>query len=186
MRTARAFTTWQTAIGSFGIAWGEHGIVGVLLPDAREMQTPAYLLRRFPGAVPAPPPSDVARAMTAMTALLDGDEDADARLADVVLDLDGVPAFHRRVYAAVRDIPPGRTQTYGEVAARVGDGAGPGAAQAVGQAMASNPFPIVVPCHRVVAANGRPGGFSAAGGVEAKLRMLRIEGAPAGGAPTLF
>ena len=182
MSSATGFILFDTPIGTCAIAWGARGIAGVLLPDARELQTRAYLLRRFPGATETDdPPPAITEAIAAIGRLLSGDPDD---LQSVALDLDRVPPFHRRVYEAIRHIPPGETRTYGEVAALVGEG--PGAAQAVGQAMGANPFPIVVPCHRVVAANGRPGGFSAPGGVDTKLRMLRIEGAPAGGAPTLF
>jgi methylated-DNA-[protein]-cysteine S-methyltransferase len=182
MRSATGFTLFDTPIGTCAIAWAERGIAGVLLPDARELQTRAYLLRRFPGAIGTDtPPPHVAEAIAAIVGLLSGTRDD---LTFIELDLERVPPFHRRVYEAIRRIPPGETRTYGEVATLVGDG--PGAAQAVGQAMGANPFPIVVPCHRVVAANGRPGGFSAAGGVDTKLRMLRIEGAAAGGEPTLF
>jgi methylated-DNA-[protein]-cysteine S-methyltransferase len=182
MSSATGFTLFDTPIGTCAIAWGERGIAGILLPDARELQTRAYLLRRFPGATESDaPPPHVAEAIAAIVGLLSG---RPGDLTAIELDLDRVPPFHRRVYEAIRHIPPGETRTYGEVAALVGDGMG--AAQAVGQAMGANPFPIVVPCHRVVAANGRPGGFSAPGGVDTKLRMLRIEGAPAGGAPTLF
>ena len=88
--------------------------------------------------------------------------------------MDGVPEFHRRVYEAARAIPPGNTLSYGDIAKRVG---APGAARAVGQALGRNPFPIVVPCHRVLAAGGKIGGFSAQGGVATKRRMLAIEGA---------
>jgi methylated-DNA-[protein]-cysteine S-methyltransferase len=182
MSSATGFTLFDTPIGTCAIAWGDRGIAGILLPDARELQTRAYLLRRFPGAAETEePPAAVVAAIAAIRGLLSGTPDD---LAAIELDLDRVPPFHRRVYEAIRRIPPGETRTYGEVAALVGDGVG--SAQAVGQAMGANPFPIVVPCHRVVAANGRPGGFSAPGGVDTKLRMLRIEGAPAGGAPTLF
>jgi methylated-DNA-[protein]-cysteine S-methyltransferase len=94
-----------------------------------------------------------------------------------------VPEFHRRVYELTRAIPPGQVLTYGEVAARLGE---PGAARAVGQALGRNPFAPVIPCHRVLAAGGKPGGFSAEGGAVTKLRMLEIEGAPLGGGPGLF
>ncbi len=94
--------------------------------------------------------------------------------------MERVPEFNRRVYAVARAVPPGETITYGEIAERIGER---GAAQAVGQALGRNPFPIVVPCHRVLAADGGLGGFSAHGGVATKRRMLAIEGA---GAPTLF
>jgi methylated-DNA-[protein]-cysteine S-methyltransferase len=96
----------------------------------------------------------------------------------VALDMEGVPPFHRRVYEAARQVPPGQTLSYGEIAARAGS---PGSARAVGQALGRNPFAILVPCHRVLAANGKLGGFSANGGVDTKRRMLAIEGAkPAG------
>ena len=97
--------------------------------------------------------------------------------------MNGVPEFHQRVYAIAREIQPGRTLSYGEIAARLGD---PSLARAVGQALGQNPFPIVVPCHRVLAANGKTGGFSAPGGVSTKLRMLEIERARASAIPTLF
>lgn len=104
-----------------------------------------------------------------MVALLRG-EPRDLR--DLPLELDGLPEFQRRVYEIARTIPPGSTLSYGELARRMGV---PGAARAVGQALGKNPFPIVVPCHRVLAAGGKMGGFSAAGGVSTKARMLRIE-----------
>src|SRR5262249_61450420 len=95
----------------------------------------------------------------------------------VRLDRTGVPAFRRRVYEAARTIPPGQTLSYGEVAACAGS---PGAARAVGQALGKNPFAIVVPCHRVLAAGGRVGGFSAQGGIATKLRLLALQSAPDG------
>ena len=102
---------------------------------------------------------------------------------DVALDLREIPAFHRRVYDIARHIPPGATLSYGEVAQRLGE---PGAARAVGQALGRNPFPIVVPCHRVLAAHARSGGFSAPGGVATKLKLLMIERARFGNDPGLF
>jgi len=104
-------------------------------------------------------------------------------LASVVLDMSGVPPFHRRVYEMARTIAPGCTMSYGELASRLGV---PGSARAVGQALGRNPFPIVVPCHRVLASSGKPGGFSASGGVGTKLRMLALEGAHAGAVDPAF
>ena len=118
--------------------------------------------------------------MARIVALLNGMPDD---LADVLIDLAGVPAFDRRVYAVARSILPGATLTYGEVALRLGE---PHAARAVGQALGANPWPIVVPCHRVLAAGGKAGGFSAPGGLRTKLRLLQIEGAVLGGTPGLF
>src|SRR5207245_8475160 len=100
-------------------------------------------------------------------------------LSVIVLDMERVSPFHRRVYEAARAIPAGATLSYGDVATRLG---APGAARAVGQALGRNPFAIVVPCHRVLAAGGKVGGFSANGGITAKLRLLSIEGAQANGA----
>ena len=143
---------------------------------------------RLPGAgVPArragvdrPLPPTVQRAIDGIRALLGGQA---VDLGFVELDFDGVADFDRRVYEEIRSIPPGRTMTYGEVATRLGE---PGAARAVGQALGRNPFAIVVPCHRVVAAGAKLGGFSARGGVATKRRLLAIEGAAAAGPPSLF
>lgn len=124
----------------------------------------------MPQSSESQPPPEVAQAISSIVALLDG---ASVDLAGIRLNLRGIPDFRRRVYEAAREVPPGTTVTYGELASRIGQ---PGAARAVGRALGCNPFPIVVPCHRVIAANGRSGGFSAPGGVVTKLRMLAIEG----------
>jgi methylated-DNA-[protein]-cysteine S-methyltransferase len=136
--------------------------------------------RRFPGVAETPPPSWVSAIVVRVQALLKGQPDG---LLDVPLDMTGVPPFHQRVYAVARAIAPGHTLTYGEVAAALGE---PGAARAVGQALGHNPFAPVVPCHRVLAAGARSGGFSATGGVDTKLRMLLAEGARFGREPGLF
>jgi methylated-DNA-[protein]-cysteine S-methyltransferase len=167
--TGQGFTLFDTAIGRCGIAWGERGVVGVQLPEAREIATRARLQSRFPNAAEGTPPPAVQQALTDIVALLGGE----ARdLAAVPLDMEGVPSFHRRVYEVARSIAPGSTLTYGEIAARLGT---PGSARAVGQALGRNPFAIIVPCHRVLAAGGKVGGFSATGGIATKLRMLSIE-----------
>jgi methylated-DNA-[protein]-cysteine S-methyltransferase len=171
----RGYTLFDTALGRCGIAWSERGVAAVELPAADEAATRRRLSRT--GAQEAAPPPDVANAIDAIARLLEGEPDD---LSDVALDMDGVPDFHRRVYDVARAIPPGETRSYGELAAGLGE---PAAAQAVGRALGRNPFPIVVPCHRVLAANGALHGFSAPGGIETKRRMLAIEGA---GAPTLF
>jgi methylated-DNA-[protein]-cysteine S-methyltransferase len=168
---AQKFAMFDTAIGRCGIAWGERGIVGVQLPEAQAPATRARLRRRFPGTVEAPPSSLARRAIARMTALLDGEP---VDLSDLMLDLESLPPFQRRVCEAARAIPVGATLTYGEIATLIGE---PGAARAVGQALGANPFPIIVPCHRVLAAGGKPGGFSAPGGVTTKLRLLATEGA---------
>lgn len=181
MMATAGFTLSTTAIGSSGIAWGPRGIVGAQLPEAAD-QTAATLSRmaaRFPGLMEAEPPPSTQATIEALRAVLAGT--SKDRLLDVVLDESDVPEFHRRVYALTRAIPPGETRTYGEVAEALG---GKGLARAVGQALGRNPFAPIVPCHRVLAADGRPGGFSAPGGALAKLRMLAKEGArPLGTAP---
>jgi methylated-DNA-[protein]-cysteine S-methyltransferase len=169
--TAFGVALFDTAIGRCGIAWAERGIVGVQLPEPAGAER-ARLLRRFPDAVETTPPADVQQAVRGITALLRGEA---AALESVALDMSAVAEFDRCVLEATRRIPRGTTRTYGEIAAEVGD---PGASRAVGQALGRNPFPVIVPCHRVLAAAGRPGGFSAHGGVATKLRMLAIEGAP--------
>ncbi len=174
------FTLFSTPIGRCALVWGGHGLVAVALPAASESVTRRRLSQHFAMAREAPPPADVERTITRVVALLNGVPDD---LSDVPIDLAGVPAFHRRVYELARGIAPGATLTYGEVALRLGE---PHAARAVGQALGANPWPIVVPCHRVLAAGGKAGGFSAPGGLRTKLRLLQIEGAVLGGTPGLF
>jgi methylated-DNA-[protein]-cysteine S-methyltransferase len=171
--TEAGFTLFDTVIGRCGIAWGARGVVGVQLPEAREAEMRARLLRRFPDTREARPPPDVRRALEGIIALLRGEA---SNLSSVTLDMERSPAFHRRVYEIARTIPPGETLSYGEIAARLGV---PGAARAVGQALGRNPFAIIVPCHRVLAAGGKVGGFSANGGITTKLRLLSIEAARA-------
>jgi methylated-DNA-[protein]-cysteine S-methyltransferase len=171
---ASGFTLFETAIGHCGVAWGERGIVGVQLPEAGVPETRERMLHRFPTAAESAPPAEVQAALDRIIALLYG---APSDLSMIALDMNGVPPFHRRVYELARAIPPGRTLSYGDIAAQLG---ARGAARAVGQALGHNPFPIVVPCHRVLAAGGKIGGFSAHGGTATKLRMLAIEGARKG------
>jgi methylated-DNA-[protein]-cysteine S-methyltransferase len=175
------YTVFDTAIGTCGVVWGEHGLTGVHLPDANPARTRASVVRRFRGASPAEPPAQVQQAIDGIVALLRGEK---RDLREIELDFDGVPEFHRRVYQLSRTIPPGATMTYGDIALRLGN---PGTARAVGQALGQNPWPIVVPCHRVLAADGGMGGFSAPGGVATKRRMLEIEGVEGvQAAPRLF
>ena len=173
------FALFDTAIGGCGIVWSPRGIAGVQLPEADERATRGRVLRRYGGAQEAVPPVDVQHAINGIVALMRGEP---RDLSDVVIDNDGVPAFNTRVYAIARTIPPGRTMTYGEIAERLGDKL---LAREVGTALGQNPCPIIMPCHRVLAASGKTGGFSAPGGVVTKLRLLTIEGAQPNG-PTLF
>lgn len=159
---------FETPIGTCAIAWSAAGIVGFQLPEASPAVT-ARRIRERHAAEEADPPAVVQAAIEEVIALLEG-EDRD--LLGIPVDLVGTPEFHRQVYAIAREIRPGATMTYGEIATRLGD---PGAARAVGQALGKNPVPVIVPCHRVLAAGGRTGGFSAHTGTKLKLRLLEIE-----------
>lgn len=170
---------FPTALGACGIVWSEAGLYGVLLPEPDAELARARLMRRYPAAMRAQPTAGMQRVVDGITALLGGDK---RDLRDVVIDDRDTPAFNRRVYAVARTIPPGETLTYGDIAERLGDKL---LARAVGQALGENPCPIVMPCHRVLAASGRTGGFSGTGGVATKLKLLTIEGAQPGG-PGLF
>jgi len=176
--TDRGFALFDTTIGRCGIAWNERGIVAACLP-ADERRLRARLLRRCPGAVEQAPPPAVRRVVERVVALMRGEAED---LSDVALDMDGVPEFNAKIYAIARTVPPGTTITYGEIAKRLGQSD----ARDVGQAMGENPFAPIVPCHRVVAAGGKTGGFSATGGVATKLRLLAIEGAQVEGTLPLF
>ena len=168
---AECYAFFDTVLGRCALTWGKHGILGVQLPEATEGETRVRLLRSLASARETTPPPDVHRTIDEIVALMNGE----ARdLSSIVLDMSAVPEFHRRVYDIARTIPPGRTLTYGDIATRLGE---PGTARAVGQALGRNPFPIIVPCHRVLAASGKLGGFSGSGGKVTKLRMLAIEGA---------
>lgn len=169
MMQADGFALFDTRIGHCGIAWRGRAVVGVQLPEANARATRARLRRLFPDAAETTPPGFVHKAIDSIVALVAGDT---ADLSTISLDMTGVSPFHRKVYEAARDIPPGQTLTYGGIATAIGS---PGSARAVGQALGRNPFAIVVPCHRVVAAGGRTGGFSASGGVATKMRLLDIE-----------
>lgn len=156
------FTLFETAIGTCGLAWNERGVVGVQLPEANASSVAAWLRRRFPASREMSPPARIQRVCDDLVALLAG---APVDLQAVSVDLERSPEFERRVYEVVRTIPAGATLTYGEIATRLGD---PDAVRAVGAALGRNPCPLVVPCHRVVAAGGTLGGFSAYGGVATK------------------
>jgi methylated-DNA-[protein]-cysteine S-methyltransferase len=178
--SAQGFTLFDTVIGRCGLAWGERGLIGVQLPESSPGAAWARLRRRFPEAAEAEPPVEIERIIDRIRDLLAGGRDD---LADVALDLDGQSSFNLRVYAIARAITPGDTSTYGEVAKAMGE---PGAARAVGKALGENPWPIVVPCHRVLGSSGSMGGFSAPGGAETKARLLTLEKAKTNAVPTLF
>jgi methylated-DNA-[protein]-cysteine S-methyltransferase len=178
--TGRQFAIFDTAIGRCGVVWGERGIASVQLPMGDEKKTRNRLHQRHDDLAEASPPATVQFAIDGIVELLAGKPND---LVDVVLDLDGVPDFNRGVYAIARTIPPGKTLTYGDIARKLG---GVELSRDVGQALGRNPCPIVVPCHRVLAAGNKPGGFSANGGVVTKLKMLAIEGAAVNHTPSLF
>ncbi|MCB5175301.1 methylated-DNA--[protein]-cysteine S-methyltransferase [Microvirga lenta] len=174
-----SYTLFDTPIGVCGLAWNERGIAGFQLPEEDVSGMRSRLAKRFPGIRETPPPPDIRAVIDDVAALLGGE----ARdLSAVPLDMDGVPEFDRRIYEIARSIPPGRVLTYGEIASRLRiDNA-----RAIGQALGRNPFTVIVPCHRVVAAGGKLGGFSANGGATTKRRLLAIEGARRDESPTLF
>jgi methylated-DNA-[protein]-cysteine S-methyltransferase len=178
--TDHSFAMFDTAIGRCGIAWSARGINAVQLPMASEEKTRKRIRQRHGDIAESEPTAEVQRAIDGIVELLEGKPND---LSDIALDLGGVPEFDRGVYNIARTIPPGRTMTYGDIAKRLG---GVELSRDVGQALGHNPCPIVVPCHRVLAAGGKPGGFSANGGVATKLKMLAIEGAIVNHTPSLF
>jgi len=152
---------FETALGTCAVDWSDAGITRIFLPGMRAA-----------GRFTREAPETVLAVTVAIVALLDG-ERTDLRW--VILDETGIDAFRRHVYAAAREVPPGVTVSYGDIAHTIGK---PDAPRAVGAALAENPFPIVVPCHRVLSATGELHGFSAPGGIATKRRMLEIERAP--------
>ena len=174
------YTTFETEIGWAGLAWGDKGLVGVVIPERDPAAARRVVLRRFPEAVEAAAPHHVASTIDGIRALLRG---AKTDLSATVLDIARVPEFNARVYEIARTIPPGETLTYGEIATRLGDRL---LARDVGTALGQNPWPIVVPCHRVTAVAGKLGGFSAPGGARTKLKLLAIEGAAVAAQGDLF
>jgi methylated-DNA-[protein]-cysteine S-methyltransferase len=173
MTTNQPLLTFETALGRCGIHWTDIGITRVLLPSAATS-------RQLPLLDAPAVPADVRDAIEGIRAVLEGKR---CDLRDIRLDERGIDPFRRRVYTATRDVEPGTTATYGQVARAIGE---PDAARDVGAALARNPTPVIVPCHRVVAANGALHGFSAPGGIETKRRMLQLEGAPGFGQQVLF
>jgi methylated-DNA-[protein]-cysteine S-methyltransferase len=178
--TEQHFALFETSIGLCGIAWGPRGINGVQLPMGDEEKTRTRIRQRHGDISEQEPTGEGGQAVDRIVNLLAGQADD---LIDIPLDLDGVPDFNRAVYEIARTIPPGKTMTYGDIAKRLG---GVELSRDVGQALGRNPCPIVVPCHRVLAAGNKPGGFSANGGVVTKLKMLEIEGAIINHTPSLF
>ena len=167
---------FDTALGPFGIGWTDRGLARVLLPG----DDAAFMQKRLSvgGARPGEPSRAISALMDRIEDYADGER---VEFSDIALDLSGVPDFHRRAYDVLVGVRWGETLTYGDLARKLGD---INLSRAVGQAMGANPTPLIIPCHRVLASHGKPGGFSAPGGALSKLRMLALEGvsvgAPAG------
>jgi len=176
----RGYTIFDTMIGRCGIAWGDSGVIGVQLPEAREIETRRRLFHLYPEARELRPPLNVELAIDGIVALLRGKA---ADLSEVMLDMTGIPAFNARVYQFTRTVPRGETRTYGEVASSL---RATGAVHSVAQAISRNPFMIVVPCHRVLEAGGYADRISPNGGTISKRRLLSIEGANMTFSKTLF
>lgn len=166
---------FDTAMGFCAIAWSEAGITRFPLPSRSAEAAERSMRRRAPRAEPAAPPEDVAAVVAAAKRYFAGEE---TDFSHIRLDLTGEDAFFARIYAALRRVGWGCTTTYGALAKEVG--APREAARDVGKAMAKNPAPLIIPCHRVLAAGGKIGGFSAPGGSGTKLRMLELEGVRVG------
>jgi methylated-DNA-[protein]-cysteine S-methyltransferase len=180
MASAGCYAVFPTAIGDCAIAWNDAGLSAVWLPEASREALRRRVQRRTPDAIEAQPSGAIAGIVDAIARLLAG---AHGDFDGATLDLAHTDDCDRRVYAATRAIRAGQVLTYGELAAQIGAAA---SARAVGQSLGRNPWPIVVPCHRVVAAGSALGGFSAPGGTATKRRLLAIERARRGDAPDLF
>jgi methylated-DNA-[protein]-cysteine S-methyltransferase len=172
------YIVFEVAGGFSGIGWSCAGIVRFILPARTVQAVERSLLRRLPGAEPGAPLPEVQEAVDAVKRYFEG---APVDFSGVRLDLEGQDELFSRIYAATRRVGWGQTTTYGALAKALG--AGPEVAKDVGQAMAKNPVPLIIPCHRVLAAGGKIGGFSAPGGAATKARMLELEGVQVGSPP---
>jgi methylated-DNA-[protein]-cysteine S-methyltransferase len=178
--SGRAYTIFDTAIGRCAIAWGQAGIVGVQLPETREIETRRRLFQHYPEAREGRPPPNSEAAIEGIVALLRGEI---ADFSDVTLDMGGIHVFDQRVYQITRWIARGETVTYNDVAARLGT---PSAVRSVAQALGRNPFVVIVPCHRVLEAGGYADRMSAHAGLISKRRLLSIEGCGSPNSKTLL
>jgi methylated-DNA-[protein]-cysteine S-methyltransferase len=175
-----AYTVFDTAVGRCAIAWGQDGVLGVQLADVREIETRRRLLRQFPEARELRPSADIQLVIDGICTLLRGQF---ADLSDIPLDMSDLPPFDCRVYEMVRRIPRGETRTRAEIATQVGS---PGIVHSLAQALARNPFALVVPCHRVLESAGRIDGIPTNGGAMTRARLLSLEGALPSRGSTLF
>jgi methylated-DNA-[protein]-cysteine S-methyltransferase len=174
---------FPTTIGAVGVAWSERGLVALALPERDEAATEQRLIAKSHSIAKAEPPQPIADAIALIQNYCAGKR---VDFSSIPLDLSGVDPERRRIYQTMRALTFGETTTYGALARRAGaDDSDWEAARDVGVAMGRNPLPIVVPCHRVLAAGGKPGGFSAYGGAATKEKLLALEGVHLGGAPRL-
>jgi methylated-DNA-[protein]-cysteine S-methyltransferase len=176
-------TLFPTPIGAVGVAWSERGLTALALPERNEAATEKRLVAKSRSTGRAEPPSAIADAIALIRKYCAGKR---VDFSAVPVDLSGIDPERRRIYETMRALDFGETTTYGALARQAGAAeADWEAAQRVGVAMGRNPIPIVVPCHRVLAAGGKPGGFSAYGGTATKEKLLALEGVSFGGAPRL-
>ncbi|ACF03734.1 methylated-DNA/protein-cysteine methyltransferase [Rhodopseudomonas palustris TIE-1] len=175
-----AYTIFDTMMGRCGIAWGGGGVLAVQLAESREIDTRRRLLRLCPDARESRAEAWIEPVIDGLSAALRGEP---WDFSDVPLDLGGIPGFDCRVYAALRAIPRGETLTFAEIAKQLRSS---GAVHAVGQAIRRNPFALIVPCHRALAAPGDTSGICANGGTITRRRLLSLEGALATSGPSLL
>ena len=178
MNQLQHYLIFEAASGFCGIAWSGVGITRFQLPARSAEATERNLRRRLPGAEPGAPTPQVLEAVASVKRHFEGEK---IDFSDLQLDLDGQDEIFKQIYAAARRVGWGQTTTYGTLAKELG--VGPEGARDVGRAMANNPVPLIIPCHRVLAAGGKVGGFSAPGGSAAKIRMLELEGVQLGPPP---
>jgi methylated-DNA-[protein]-cysteine S-methyltransferase len=173
MASQNQYQLFETASGVAAVGWTNSGIVSFRLPAPTANEAERAILHRLPDAARTEPPAETGAVTDAAIRYFEGER---IEFFDVPIDLGEQPAFFAKVYTLVRQLGWGETTTYGAVARALD--AGPERARAVGQAMATNPIPLIIPCHRVLAAGGKIGGFSAPGGSLSKARMLELEGVP--------
>jgi len=170
------YCLFDTDLGACGVAWSERALTRFQLPEADRRATEKRLMLRAPSSRAEAPPAQIAEAIADVQRYMAGER---VDFSAIALDLAGVAPFYVEIYAAARRVGWGETATYGELARQAG---APGAARAVGQAMARNPVAVIIPCHRILASGNKVGGFSAFGGTVSKQRLLGLEGVRIGAA----